>query len=96
MAPHRNSRQHALRQIFERRITLEDLYNILYHDPVIEHHPDDTPHPNCPWLGKDRLGRPLHVVAVNNDAEDPKIIITVYHPNPDLWLSDWTTQRNSP
>ncbi|MEO5379149.1 MAG: DUF4258 domain-containing protein [Magnetococcus sp. DMHC-6] len=60
---------------------------------MIEDYPDDTPYPSSLWLGKDAVGKYLHVVAAENKSEEEKIIITVYHPNPTLWLSDWITRR---
>ncbi|MBF0212003.1 MAG: DUF4258 domain-containing protein [Magnetococcales bacterium] len=89
-------RQHALQRMFEREVSMEDIRNVLLHGLVIEEYPEDTPYPSSLWLGEDEQGRPLHVVVAENRAEKQKIIITVYHPNPTLWLSDWTTRRNSP
>lgn len=89
-------RQHALRRMFEREITMKDIRNVLLHEHRIEHYPDDTPYPSSLWLGWDKQERPLHVVVADNDAENQKIIITVYHPDPALWQSDWTTRRNRP
>ncbi|MBF0213304.1 MAG: DUF4258 domain-containing protein [Magnetococcales bacterium] len=89
-------RQHALKRMFEREITLEDIHQVLRSGHVIERYPDDTPYPSALWLGQDTRQRPLHVVVADNAAEGQSIIITVYHPNPELWLSDWTTRRNRP
>ncbi|MBF0613826.1 MAG: DUF4258 domain-containing protein [Magnetococcales bacterium] len=87
-------RQHALQRMFEREISMEDIRNVLFYGVVIEDYPDDTPYPSSLRLGDDKQGRPLHVVAAENQEEKQIIIITVYHPNPELWMSDWTTRRN--
>lgn len=89
-------RQHALQRMFEREISMEDVRHVLLHGVVIADYPDDTPYPSSLWLGEDEHGRPLHIVMADNIADNQKIIITVYHPNPDLWLPDWTTRRNRP
>lgn len=89
-------RQHALKRMFEREISMEDIRNVLLHGHVIEDYPDDTPYPSRLWLGEDEQGRPLHVVVAENSVEKEQIIITVYYPNPILWLTDWSTRRNRP
>lgn len=89
-------RQHALRRMFERGISMEDVRHVLCHGCVIEAYPDDTPYPSSLWLGEDERGRPLHVVMADNISEKQHMIITVYHPTPTLWLSDWTTRRDRP
>ena len=43
-----------------------------------------TPFPSVLILGMS-AGRPLHVVAANNKADDETIIITVYEPDADAW-----------
>lgn len=67
--------------MFERQISDKDVLRILQTGETIEDHADDVLYPNrlmLGWHGK----HPLHVVAVDNPAEDEMIVITVYKPDP--------------
>lgn len=80
-------RQHAIRRMFERDISVEDVERTLETGTLIEDYPDDTPYRSGLWLGFAE-GRPLHVVAARNDGE--RIIVTVYEPDPALWSSNFS------
>lgn len=80
-------RQHAIRRMFERGISVDDVERTLEAGTLIEDYPNDTPYPSGLWLGFAE-GRPLHVVAARNDGE--RIIVTVYEPDPTLWSSDFS------
>lgn len=80
-------RVHALQRMFQRGVGAEDVYHVLEAGETIEDYPDDTPYPSRLVLGF-RAGRPLHVVAAENTAENETIVITVYEPNPALWSAD--------
>ena len=57
---------------------------ITIHGEAIETYPEDTPYPSrlvLAWVG----GRPIHVVAAYNPADDEEIIITTYRPDPARW-----------
>ena len=83
-------RQHAIRRMFERCISLSDIEHVIQNGRVIEDYPDDSPYPSQLWLGE-RDGRALHVVqAINSDE---RIIITAYEPDPALWSDDFSARR---
>jgi hypothetical protein len=86
-------RQHAVRRMFERAISTADVAAALVSGSVIEDYPTDTPYPSCLWLGF-AGNRPLHLVFADNPGEGERIIITVYEPDPALWLADLATRRN--
>jgi len=46
----------------------------------------DKPYPSLLIFGKTSVGRPLHTVCSYNENEEVAIVITVYQPNPDLWI----------
>ncbi len=56
----------------------------------------DKPYPSLLIFGKTNVGRPLRTVCSYNENEEVAILITVYQPNPDLWIdqkrriSEWT------
>ena len=85
-------RVHAIQRMFERRIGEVDVHHILNTGEIIENYPNDTPYPSQLLLGW-REDRPLHVVAANNTADNERIIITVYEPDPDQWESDFKRRK---
>ena len=94
-------RQYALQRMFEQQMfgqpqsnMMECIRTVLLHGHVVENYPDDTPYPTSLRLGHDKHCKPLHVVVAENSNKKHTVIVDVYHPNPDLWMSDWTTRRN--
>ena len=81
-------RVHALQRMFQRSVSTEDVQDVLENGDTIESYPDDTPYPSRLLLGW-CAGRPLHVVAADNDEDGETIVITVYEPNPALWSADY-------
>lgn len=81
-------RTHAIQRMFQRRVSTEDVRSVLATGEIIEDYPLDTPYPSrlvLGWVG----GRPLHVVAADNVADDETYVITVYEPDPALWSPDF-------
>ena len=85
-------RQHAVRRMFERRISTADVGAALASGRVIEDYPTDTPYPSCLWLGF-AGNRPLHLVFADNPDDGERIIITVYEPDPVQWSPDFRRRR---
>ena len=85
-------RVHALRRMFERNISVEDVRHILKTGSVIETYPNDKPYPSCLMLGFIKT-RPIHVVAANNEQEKEMIVITVYEPTSDQWENNFKRRR---
>ena len=77
-------RVHAIRRMFERRITAADVEKALSEGEQIMAYPDDAPYPSRLLLGW-RGERPLHVVTAYNARDDEQIVITVYEPDPMMW-----------
>ena len=77
-------RVHAVRRMFERHITDDDVANVLATGEIIAGYPDDLPYPSKLLLGW-RGNRPLHVVTAYNARDDEEIVITVYEPDAALW-----------
>ncbi|MBI5789154.1 MAG: DUF4258 domain-containing protein [Candidatus Schekmanbacteria bacterium] len=53
---------------------------------IIEDYPGDTPYPSMLILGETLAGRSLHVVCAYARQDNLAIIITVYQPDPGLWI----------
>jgi hypothetical protein len=88
-------RQHAIQRMFERSIAPDEIRAALAHGSVIESYPDDTPYPSQLWLGYADT-RPLHIVYADDSADQQRIIITVYQPDPAQWTPDLKTRRQIP
>ena len=86
-------RVHAIRRMFERGISSEEVRHVLDTGTTIESYPEDSPYPSRLVLGF--IGqRALHVVAADDDAEERQtIVITAYEPDPESW--DETFRRRS-
>jgi len=77
-------RVHAIRRMYERDISVDDVTHVVGTGEIIEQYPDDLPYPSRLMLGF--VGsRPLHVVAADNTADQETIVVTVYEPSPDMW-----------
>ena len=79
---------HAIQRMFQRRITFEDVHQVLDTGEVVEQYPDDVPYPRRLLLGW-RGSRPLHVVVAEDSDAGTAIVVTVYEPDPSGWDSDF-------
>ncbi|HWR20370.1 MAG TPA: DUF4258 domain-containing protein [Verrucomicrobiae bacterium] len=77
-------RVHAIKRMFQRRISKNDVRHVLETGETIETYPDDTPYPSRLILGWWNA-RPLHVVAAENAETRETIVITAYEPDPEEW-----------
>jgi len=66
----------------------EEIVETIFAGKVIEDYLDDQPYPSCLISGKTKKGRPIHIVCCHNAEEDMAIVITVYQPDPSLWV-EW-------
>ena len=83
---------HAIKRMFERRITKNEIHHVLISGDMIENYPDDTPYPSRLMFGWNN-DRPLHVVVADNITDDQWIVITVYEPNLNVWESDYKRRK---
>jgi len=76
-------RAHAVRRMFERGISVDDVLRAVHSGEEIQEHAADQPHPSrlvLGWCGS----RPLHVV-VTESGDGDVVVITAYEPDPLLW-----------
>ena len=77
--------QHAVDQAIIRHISVRELREAITGGEVIEVYPEDKYGPSCLIFGMTRAGRPIHVQC--SDPSRPTVkIITVYEPDPALWI----------
>jgi len=86
-------RIHALRQMFQRRISDSDIRELVGLGVIIEEYPDDTPYPSY-LIFKMVNGRPIHVVMAYNNVDREAIVITAYEPDPDSWSDNYTRRKS--
>lgn len=78
--------QHATDQSLVRRITVHEVREVIASGEVIEDYPNDKYGPSCLIYGETGKRRPIHVQC--SYPSRPLIaIITVYQPDPLLWLN---------
>jgi len=78
-------KRHCLSRLHERKISVDEVKNVLLSGEIIEEYPGDYPLPSALLLGFAQNNKPLHaVVAI--DTEDQMLwVITTYIPDIELW-----------
>lgn len=84
--------RHALERMMERRISRQDVKDILLTGARIEDYPEDHPWPSALFLGWSET-RPLHVVAALDPAGLVTAVITAYEPDEDHFEADLKTRK---
>jgi hypothetical protein len=85
-------RIHAIQRMFERRVSYENVQQVLRSGEMIEDYSDDMPAPGGLISGR-RGNRPLHVVMAENTTEDELVVITVYEPDPSQWKPHFRSRK---
>ena len=85
-------RVHTIQRMFERRISAENVRQVLQSGEMIEDYSDDMPHPGGLILGR-RGNRPLHVVMTENTKDNDLVVITVYEPDPSQWKAQFRGRK---
>ena len=83
---------HAVRQMFARDFTTDDVKAVVDEGEVIASYPDDRPYPSELLLGY-AGGRALHVILAYNETVRAAYVVTAYAPDPKLWSEDFKTRR---
>lgn len=68
------------------RIYEAEVSEVIGSAKIIKEYPDDTPYPSYLIYGRTQVDRPIHLVCAYNDEDERIIIVTVYEPDPDLWI----------
>ncbi|MCD6100433.1 MAG: DUF4258 domain-containing protein [Candidatus Marinimicrobia bacterium] len=85
-------RLHAIRRMFGREISDEEVLKVIREGEVIEEYPNDEPYPSMLILGFVN-DRPIHVVLAVNEEESMGIVVTAYQPDPSLWRDNFRRRR---
>lgn len=99
----------ARRALIDRNISVEEVRQALHEGMVLRVYPETTPTARLLLTWTDReatfgtydRGRPVHVVASNDDEARRTTIITTYGPDPNHWTDQfqwkrtWTSETNT-
>jgi hypothetical protein len=77
--------KHAVDQSIIRRISVQDVCNVINNGTIIEDYPDDKYGPSCLIFGMTAERRPIHIQCSYPSRPIVKII-TLYEPNPIRWV----------
>ena len=81
---------HAIREMDNDEVTLDDVLNAIYMGEIIEDYPKAFPLPACLINGQTLDGRPVHVCL----SLPPLVkIITVYVPSSDKWQDNFRRRK---
>ena len=84
--------RHAIGQMFDRGISIDDIETTISNGEVIEAYTDDKPYPSRLILHK--LGdRPIHVVVADNLQDQEVIVVTAYEPSLAIWELEFRKRK---
>ncbi len=85
-------RIHAIRRMFERALSVDDVRAVLATGETIDEYRNDVPYPSRLVFGT--VGnRPVHVVAADDVEHGETIVITAYEPDPARWEPDFKRRK---
>lgn len=84
---------HALRRMFDRKLSTEEVIFTIQAGETITGYPDDKPYPSELRLGWVN-SKPVHVVVAQNQENSECYVITAYVPSPEIWCDDFKIRRS--
>jgi hypothetical protein len=84
---------HADEEAESDELTFDEIYFSVQHGEIIEDYPDDRPYPSCLIFGMTFSGDPIHSVWAYNEENQWAVLVTVYRPDPDLWINSRERKR---
>ena len=73
-------------------LSFDEIYFSVLHGEIIEEYSNDKPYPSCLIYGQTFNGDHVHSVWAYNDHNNWAVIITVYRPDPNMWIN-WRKRR---
>ncbi|MCC5904624.1 MAG: DUF4258 domain-containing protein [Balneolaceae bacterium] len=80
--------RHAVMQMFEREISVDDVKKVVTEGEIIQSYPNDKPYPSVLILGFINK-RPIHTVVASEQTLGECIIVTAYQPSAKVWEDDF-------
>jgi hypothetical protein len=78
---------HAYEEANADRLKFDEVYFSALNGVVIEEYQDDSPYPSVLVFGQTFGGDPVHSVWAYNQMKRWTVLITVYRPDPNRWIS---------
>ena len=78
---------HADEEAFNDNLKYEEICVSVIQGEIIEYYLNDKPYPSCLIFGKNLSGEPIHSVWAYNQEDLWAILVTVYRPDPALWVN---------
>ena len=86
---------HADEEAQADKLTYKEIYYSVFQGEVIENYPEDEPYPSCLIYGETFSGNPVHSVWAFNEVTQWSVLVTVYRPDPYLWINYRTRKKKS-
>lgn len=83
---------HADEEAKADNLTFDEIYFSVLHGEIIENYSNDKPYPSCLIYGQTFSGDPVHSVWAYNEKNQWAVLITVYRPDPNVWI-DWRERK---
>ena len=77
---------HADEEAEADQLKIDEIYFAVFHGEIIENYSADKPYPSCLIYGQSFSGDPIHSVWAHNVENRWAVLITVYRPDPRLWI----------
>lgn len=77
---------HAYEEANADSLKFDEIYFSALNGVVIEEYQDDSPFPSVLIFGQTFGGDPVHSVWAYNKKKQWAVLITVYRPDPNLWI----------
>lgn len=78
---------HGIEEAEADQLTFDEIYYAVVHGEIIEEYLGDTPYPSCLIFGETFKGMPVHSVWAYNKHNKWAVLITVYRPDPGMWIN---------
>ena len=95
VAHHVRVSDHADEEAANDQLAFDEICTSVSRGEIIENYATDKPYPSCLIFGMNHDGEPIHSVWAFNEANGWVVLVTVYRPDPRLWI-DWRTRRKRP
>lgn len=82
-----NVTDHADEEMRKDNLKLGDVHFSVMNGKILETYPDDLPFPSCLIYGRTFEKDPVHSVWGYDEKTEIAVLITVYRPDPELWLN---------
>lgn len=78
---------HADEEAVNDVLSMSEVFTSVMSGEVIETYDNDKPYPSCLIYGLNDEDEPIHSVWAYNKMNGYAVLITVYHPDPALWIN---------